>query len=89
MSSQNSLLIAVMAVIVLGVAFIVYKFIRSIIERRAYEREELPDLYAAESEDVILPDIEESGFSQPAIDDFDEDEDIYSESSELRERGLR
>lgn len=89
MSTQNILLIAVMAVIVIGVAFVVFKFVKSILNKRAYEREELPDIDAVEAEDVVLPDIEESGFSHLPDGDFDEDEGIYREISDSNERRSR
>ena len=89
MSTQNIVLIAVMALILIGVGFIVFKFVKSILSKRAYEREELPDIDEVEAEDVILPDIEESGFSHLPDGDFDEDEDIYREISDSSDRRSR
>lgn len=63
MDTHTIILLAVMGVILLGVGFVVFRFVRSVIDKRAYEREELPDIYEVEIEDEVLPDVEESGFS--------------------------
>lgn len=89
MDIQTIALLGLMALMVLGVAFIIFRFIKSILEKRAYEREVLPGIYESEIEDVILPDIEESGFSSLG-EDFSSDEEsasemyreIYEESSD-------
>lgn len=67
-----------MALMLIGVGFLIYRFVRSIMEKRAYETEELPDIFAVEVEDEILPDIEESGFAQLGAD-FSNDEESASE----------
>ena len=93
MSTQNIVLIAIMALMLIGVGVLIFRFIQSIRARRAYEKEELPDIYEAEVEDVVLPDIEESGFSQLGVDYGAEEEsaadiyhDIYEEGSDRRTR---
>ncbi len=93
MTIQTILLFAVMGFMLLGVGFLIFKFVGSIKEKRAYEREELPDLDAIEEEDDVLPDIDESSFSRLGTDFANEEEsaseiyrDIYSDTPEGRGR---
>lgn len=93
MTIETILLFAVMGLMLVGVGFLIYKFIGSIKQRRAYEREELPDLDALEEEDDVLPDIDESSFSRLGSDFGNEEEsaseiyrDIYSDTPEGRSR---
>lgn len=79
------LLMVIMGIMLLGVAFLVFRFVQSVRVKRAYMTEELPDLDETEAEDEVLPDIEESGFSS-LENDFQSDEEsaseIYREISE-------
>ena len=87
MSNETIIFLVVAGLILIGVAFIIYKFVVSILARRAYEKEELPDINEVEVEDVVLPDIEESGFSRIS-DEYEDEEDpnsdIYREISEAK-----
>lgn len=67
-----------MAIMVIGVGFLIFRFVQSIRAKRAYVSEELPDIYSFEAEDEVLPDIEESGFSQLG-EAFSSDEESASE----------
>lgn len=74
MTTTLILLYAIMALMLVGIGFLIYKFVQSILAKRAYDNAELPDIYEVEREDEVLPDVEESGFSS-IRDGFDlEDE---------------
>lgn len=88
MDTQTIILLAVMGVIILGVGFVVFRFVRSILERRAYEREELPDIYEVEIEDEILPDIEESGFSSVSSEFGTEEESASEMYREIQDESV-
>lgn len=85
MDTQTIILFAVMGLMLLGVAFLIFRFVRSIIERRAYEREELPDIYEVEIEDEVLPDVEESGFSSLDSEFGTEEESASEMYREIRD----
>lgn len=92
MDNQTTVFLALMALMLLGVIYVIYRFVQSVKAKRAYDSEELPDLYEASIEDEVLPDIEESGFSA-LEDDFSSREesasDIYREISEANDRNGR
>lgn len=88
MDTQTIILLAVMGMIILGVGFVVFRFVRSIIERRAYEREELPDIYEVEIEDEVLPDVEESGFSSLDSEFGTEEESASEMYREIQDEGV-
>lgn len=74
MTTTLILLYAIMALMLAGIGFLIYKFVQSVLAKRAYDNAELPDIYEVEREDEVLPDVEESGFSS-IRDGFDlEDE---------------
>lgn len=88
MDTQTIILLAIMVLILFGVGFVVFSFVRSIIERRAYEREELPDIYEVEIEDEVLPDVEESGFSSLDSEFGTEEESASEMYREIQDEGL-
>jgi len=92
LDNQTTVLLALMALMLVGVGYVIYRFIQSVRAKRAYDSEELPDLYEASIEDEVLPDIEESGFSA-LEDDFSSREesasDIYREISEASDKNGR
>lgn len=72
------LLMVIMGLMLLGVIFLIIRFVQSVRAKRVYMTEELPDLEEAEMEDEVLPDIEESGFSS-LENEFQSDEESASE----------
>lgn len=93
MSIEKIVLIAIMALMLIGVAFLAWKFVSAIRAKRAYETEELPDINEEYDEDEILPDVEESGFARIEVTDDDEGEyasemyrDIYVDEEPRRSR---
>lgn len=92
MSTQTIILIAIMMLMLAGVGYLIFKFIKSIIAKRAYEREELPDISTIDVEDEVLPDVEESSFSQLGANFSSEDEsasEIYREIYQEDKPGRR
>jgi len=88
LDTKTIILLAVLGLMLVGVLYVIWSFIQSVKAKRAYDNEELPDLYESEIEDEILPDIEESGFSAPSEDFHSEEEsasDIYREISEAND----
>lgn len=78
------LLYVVMALILGGVGFCIYKFVQSVLAKRAYENAELPDIYEVEREDEVLPDVEESGFAS-IRDGFDLEDESSTDSEDSPE----
>lgn len=87
--SEQVLIYVIMGLMMIGIGVLVYSFVKSIIAKRAYENAELPDIYEAEQEDEILPDVEESGFST-VHNDFDLEEessvDNYDETAKNEDK---
>lgn len=86
MSDSTIIVIAIMALMVIGAGVLVFLFIKNILAKRAYEREELPDISESDAEDEVLPDIDESSFSSigAKLDSSEESvrdfyQDIYDE----------
>lgn len=80
METTTIIILAVMALMLVGVAFTIFSLVRSVKAKREYENTELPDPFDADDDEEVLPDIEESGFSN--LDkNFDLDDD---ESAEMK-----
>lgn len=85
METATIVILAIMALMLVGIACTIVFLVRSVKAKREYENAELPDPFDAEDDEEVLPDIEESGFAN--LDkDFDLDDD---ESAEMKANAYR
>lgn len=78
MEIQTIVIFCVMAIMLIGIGFLIFRTIKSVRDKREYENDELPDPDDVEDEEETLPDIEESGFSK-LVENFDLDDENSSE----------
>lgn len=80
METKTIIILAIMALMLVGIACTIVFLVKSVKAKRAYETAELPDPFDPEDDEEVLPDIEESGFSN-LHKNFDLDDD---ESAEMK-----
>lgn len=85
METTTIIILAVMVLMLIGIACTIVFLVRSVKAKRDYETAELPDPFDAEDDEEVLPDIEESGFAN-LNRDFDLDDD---ESAEMKANAYR